>query len=124
MGVYEMFWNKMEESYEPIIQVENGFVPCLYICGMNTPVCTQLLINKEEYTIGTGAENDGVMNFPMLGMSRQHCRIECRNGKYTLEDCHSTNGVFVNNRAVRDRVALQGKGIISIAGNRMIFTWT
>ncbi len=60
---------------------------------------------------------------PSVNVSKRHAVItRTSGGQYVIEDCHSTNGVYVNNRAVRDRTVLQEKDILSIAGNRMIFT--
>ena len=105
-----MFWEKKEEPYEPIVQIQNGFVPGLYVCGLNTPECSHLLINKEVFTIGSGSDNDGVMDFPMLGLSRKHCQIECKDGKFTVEDCNSMNGTYVNGKRLLPGVKTPIKG--------------
>ena len=78
-------------------------------------------VRGDQLTIGRDPSSD--ICIPSVNVSKRHAVISRGSGgQYVLADCHSTNGVFVNNRAVRDRVALQEKDIVSIAGNRMIFT--
>lgn len=72
-----------------------GFVPELIICGLNTPVCVQLLVNKPEFTLGKGADCDGRLAFNDE-ISRLHCRIRWNDGRYELEDCGSTNFTYLN----------------------------
>lgn len=117
-----MFWKKEEAPYEPIVQVQKKFVPALYICGMNTPECTQLLIDKETFTIGSGPDNDGVLEFPGLGLSRQHCRIECGDNGYTLTDLKSTNGTYVNGKRLLPGVETSIKSGDQIRLGMSVFT--
>ena len=84
--------------YQPMVQVDKTFVPSLYICGLNTPVCIQFLINRERFAIGSAADNDGIVNFAAMGLSASHCVIEYAEDGYTVTDCGSVNGTFVNNR--------------------------
>lgn len=89
---------KRTEPYEPMVQIEKSFVPTLYICGLNTPACVQLLINRERFAIGSGAGNDGIVDFPTMGLSEAHCVIECAEGAFTIEDLSSLNGTYINGR--------------------------
>lgn len=84
--------------YEQMVQLEKKFVPSLYICGLNTPSCLQFLVNRERFTIGSGAENNGVVDSAAMGLSPAHCVIETAEDGYTVSDCGSVNGTFVNNR--------------------------
>lgn len=84
--------------YEPMVRIEKSFVPTLYICGLNTPECVQLLINQEKFTIGSGAGNDGVVDFPTMGLSETHCEIECTEEGFSIEDLGSVNGTYINGR--------------------------
>ena len=84
--------------YEPMVQIEKVFMPSLYICGLNTPSCVQFLINRERFTIGSGTENDGVVDFAAMALSPAHCIIEYADEGYSVSDCGSVNGTFVNNR--------------------------
>lgn len=89
---------KKTEPYVPMVQTEDIFVPSLYICGMNTPECIQFLINKERFSIGSDAGNDGIVDFSTMGLSGSHCVIAYSGNGYTIEDLGSVNGTFVNNR--------------------------
>lgn len=93
-----MLFKKAEEPYIPVVEMPDEYIPTMYISGMNTPVCIQFLINKEQFTIGAGPENDGVVSFPALGLSRKHAVIEYADGVYTLSDCRSTNGTYLNGK--------------------------
>ena len=34
------------------------------------------------------------------GVTRKHCQIECRNGRWILEDLNSTNGTFIDDKHI------------------------
>lgn len=89
---------KKAEPYVPMVRLEDTFVPSLYICGMNTPECIQFLINKEHFSIGSDAGNDGVVDFSTMGLNGSHCVIACSANGCSIEDLGSVNGTFVNNR--------------------------
>ena len=72
-----------------------AFVPCLFISGVNTPVCVQLLINKPEFTLGKSENCDGILVFNDE-ISREHCKIIWRNGSYFVIDLNSTNSTCLN----------------------------
>lgn len=100
----------MEEMKEPIVQLPDVFIPSLYINGLNMPECEQYLVNKTRFTIGSGADNDCVIDYPSLGLSRNHCLIEYSKEGYMLTDQHSTNGTFVNGRRILPGVKTHIKG--------------
>lgn len=52
-------------------------------------------LEKGSLTIGRGASADWVIDDPERLLSKLHCRIENRSGRFILTDT-STNGVFVN----------------------------
>ncbi len=76
-------------------------------------------ISKTSITIGRSAASDIVLN--QLSVSRTHCIIHSEAGRVTLQDNNSLNGVFVNGQKIEGTVSLQGKDIIQILGNQMIF---
>ena len=76
-------------------------------------------ISKTSSTIGRSAASDIVLNQPSV--SRTHCIIHSEAGRVTLQDNNSLNGVFVNGQKIEGTVSLQGKDIIQILGNQMIF---
>ena len=91
-----MLARKKEPPYEPVVELPDTYIPAMYISGMNTPGCIQLLINREHFTIGADPENDGVISTESLGLSRKHAVIEYEGGGYSLTDLHSTNGTYLN----------------------------
>jgi pSer/pThr/pTyr-binding forkhead associated (FHA) protein len=52
------------------------------------------VIDAPQMTIGRGSECE-IRIFTHF-VSRQHARLKRTEGKVTIEDCGSTNGVFVN----------------------------
>lgn len=76
-------------------------------------------ISKTSITIGRSAASNIVLNQPSV--SRTHCIIHSEAGRVTLQDNNSLNGVFVNGQKIEGTVSLQGKDIIQILGNQMIF---
>ena len=76
-------------------------------------------ISKPSITIGRSAASDIVLNQPSV--SRTHCIIHSEAGRMALQDNNSLNGVFVNGQKIKGTVSLQGKDIIQILGNQMIF---
>lgn len=66
------------------------------ITAMNSPTRFELVVNKDEYTIGKSAGSvDGVIPFNKM-ISRIHCRIVRNGGNVTITDLQSSNGTYVN----------------------------
>ncbi|HYF11955.1 MAG TPA: DUF3662 and FHA domain-containing protein [Actinomycetota bacterium] len=63
-------------------------------------------LDRPVTTIGRLPESDVVVDDP--GASRQHARIRAADGEYVLSDLGSTNGTFVNDEQVRERVLEDG----------------
>lgn len=70
-------------------------------------------INQSPFTIGRASECD--LTLGEAGLSRLHARIERAYGQYTLEDMGSTNGTFVNDRAVTEPTPLYNGDVIRLA---------
>jgi len=54
-----------------------------------------LKLKRGSATIGRGSQNDLVLPDPQRVVSKQHCMIECIDGRYRVTDT-STNGVYLN----------------------------
>ncbi len=52
-------------------------------------------LEKGSLTIGRAAPSDWVIDDPERVLSKQHCRIDAKSGRFILTDT-STNGVYVN----------------------------
>lgn len=69
--------------------------------------------SKPEISIGKVEGNDIILNLPKV--SRQHSKIERRNGDFVLVDLGSTNGTFCNGRKIAEPVRLSAGDRIGIA---------
>lgn len=67
-------------------------------------------LDAESVTFGRAESNTVVL--PDACASREHARIECRDGRYLLTDCGSKNGTFVNGRRVQSHVLVEGDEIL------------
>lgn len=67
---------------------------------------------SKETSLGSGRENQIVLDYE--GVSRNHARIELRDGRFEIIDLNSTNCTFVNGQKVT-RTALKNKDVISLA---------
>ncbi len=68
----------------------------LRITAMNAPTRVEIDVTKDSFVIGKNASSvDGVISFNKM-ISRVHCRIDSRNGNYTITDLQSANGTYVN----------------------------
>jgi len=75
-------------------------------------------IDAVSLTIGRGDDNGWVIADPHRVLSKNHLKIDFREGQYILTDT-STNGVFVNGAAAplgRDRQVMLNKGDKFVAG--------
>ena len=58
----------------------------------------QLEFLQDEVSVGRLAENDLVLS--KGNVSKNHCRLVAKDGKFVLVDLRSTNGTFVNGKRV------------------------
>ena len=73
------------------------FTSKLFVSGINTPICVQLLINQPEFLLGKGDSCDGILGFNGE-ISKQHCKIVYNKGEYFIIDLGSTNHTFLNQK--------------------------
>ena len=55
------------------------------------------------------------MRLPLPDVSRRHCRFSYRDGRWWLTDLNSLNGVYVNDRPVRE-AELRGGDLVRVGG--------
>ncbi|MBU5226433.1 FHA domain-containing protein [Clostridium senegalense] len=70
---------------------------------------------NEQLTMGRAEDNTVVLKDKYA--SSHHIKIYMKNGEYILEDLKSTNGTFVNDRAVSNKIALKKGYIIKIGSS-------
>lgn len=64
---------------------------------------------KKHFTVGRTAANTLTLNDSQQRVSAYHARIECQeNGRYFLEDRHSTNGTYINERKITRQELCEG----------------
>ena len=63
-------------------------------------------VNESGYTIGRSEDNDLSIGDDEFA-STHHARVTLNEGLTTVEDLSSTNGTFVNNERITDKVLLQ-----------------
>lgn len=80
----------------------------LQIISMEKKAPIQYVMQKDRITIGRKTSNDVVVDISM-NISRIHCSISKRNGKYYLKDEGSTHGTYVNNTPCREGRVLELK---------------
>ena len=61
---------------------------------------------KRIVSVGRSPDSDLRLDHP--GISRHHFRIERKSEGYILEDCRSSNGVFVNSKLVSSHILCEG----------------
>ena len=102
---------RAEEKATGILATDDG-EKILVLTGLNTPEECILRITMPEYRIGNKKRDsvDGCITFSNA-VSRVHCRIAERGGRYYVEDMGSANGTFINGMRIN-----RGQGIPSDTG--------
>jgi two-component system cell cycle response regulator len=67
---------------------------------------------EEEVSIGRHADNSIHLDFD--GISRYHIKLVHIDDQYTIQDSHSKNGTFLNNKLIEKDTALQKGDIIKL----------
>ncbi|MFH1230273.1 MAG: FHA domain-containing protein [Planctomycetota bacterium] len=78
-----------------------------------------IVLKEHPITFGRGATN--TIEIPSdVKLSREHCRIEYKDGKYEIVDLDSSNGIYVNNQKVKSHCLNAGDKIL-IGQTNIIF---
>ncbi len=141
VGLAKSANEKDEECITEIIRnLEDGTIPlgdvlsaqkmiennkkAIWLEGLDNAQGTVIDITKDEFIIGKWADvADGVISFNEM-VSRIHCKINIKDGKYSVTDLKSANGTFVNGiRLMANKPFPIKKGdIIRLADSRYRFT--
>lgn len=78
-----------------------------------------IVVKENLVTFGRGTTNTIVLSSDVK-LSREHCRIEYKDGKYEIADLDSTNGIYVNKQKV-SRHCLNSGDKILIGQTNIIF---
>lgn len=77
-------------------------------------------ISKVETTLGRDPDCD--LFIDNIGISREHCRILYRGGRFFLRDNGSSNGTFLNNNRATHEMELHDQDEIQLGKYRVIFS--
>lgn len=80
---------------------------------------TECVVGEHPVSIGRLRDNTLVIDSPAV--SARHARVSREGEQYLLEDLRSTNGTFVNDRAVARHTLADGD-VITIAKHTILFT--
>ncbi|MEN8264260.1 MAG: FHA domain-containing protein [Nitrospirota bacterium] len=90
------------------------------ILKLNDKVIKEVLISKDrELTIGRDQTND--LQLDNLAVSRVHAKIYKQGWSFYIEDMDTTNGIYINDRMVSWKAALNNNDIITIGKYMLIF---
>jgi predicted component of type VI protein secretion system len=81
--------------------------------GQGSQERREILIDREEFLIGRGADCD--LRLSAAAVSRHHCLLRCRGAEVVLQDLGSSNGTFVNEQRVRSQRAVQDGDVLRVA---------
>lgn len=115
----EMLCSSIREGYT---DSGGNSTKTLRIIGVDSPEKIEMLINKPDYIIGKNTSAvDGAITFNKA-ISRIHCKIMSRNGKYQVMDLGSTNGTFLNKKKLVPNVGyeINDRDIIRLAGSNFV----
>lgn len=80
----------------------------------------KFVLNSSVTTIGRAQDNDIVIN--NLALSRRHAEVSCRNGRFSVSDLGSQNGVFVNSERIRAAKTLSDSDTITLGTYHFVFS--
>jgi len=80
---------------------------------------TVVPLSRNDYSIGRQEGN--VIRLTERNVSRKHARLNRQNGKFTIEDLKSYNGVFVNNERIKEKSELKSGDTVQVGDYRLVF---
>lgn len=101
---------------------EQPTVAAKHLLADETVFVSQLdLRGRQSLTIGRDSQNDTAINHPSV--SRFHARLERQSGSVIIKDLNSTNGTYLNGRAVKEERVLKVNDNIRIGPCRFVFNF-
>ncbi len=85
-----------------------------------TTIAPLNLRGRTQITLGRDPSNDTVIDHPVV--SRFHAKIELQSGTWTIDDLDSSNGTYVNGKAVTEPRPLRPNDAIRIGPYQLIFS--
>ena len=87
--------------------------------GVSEDQTREILVHKEEFLIGRGADCD--LRLGSSEISRHHCLLRVRADEATVIDLGSSNGTYLNGQRVRSQAALHSGDEIAVGPCRFVF---
>jgi len=75
-------------------------------------------LQSNVINIGRRSDNQLVLDDPRI--SRHHCQLRLRQGRYHIYDLDSTHGVYVNQHAIREHILNHGD-VVSLGGVNLVY---
>jgi pSer/pThr/pTyr-binding forkhead associated (FHA) protein len=94
---------------KPVCTHEKEVAMPKMILSLQGPVIKEVALLKEKTTLGRRPYNDIVID--NLAVSGEHARFILDGNEVIIEDCNSTNGTYVNGRAVEKQMLNDGDQI-------------
>ena len=79
------------------------------IVSIDEVVIKEVQLTKDKTTLGRRPYNDIVID--NLAVSGEHATIQMAGGEVSIEDLNSTNGTYVNGKAIKKQTLQNGDGI-------------
>jgi len=99
---------------------EQVTVAAKHLLGNETVFVSQIdMRGRQSLTIGRDSQNDTAIGHPSV--SRFHARLQRQSGSVIIKDLNSTNGTYVNGRAVKKERVLKVNDSIRIGPCRLVF---
>lgn len=80
----------------------------------------KLLMKLERHVINIGRRIDNHLVLDDPSISRQHCQLRLREGRYVIYDLNSTHGVRVNGVPIKEHI-LQNGDVIALGSLRLLY---
>ena len=80
----------------------------------------KVIVQLERHIMNIGRQFDNHLVLEDNRVSRHHCQIRLRNGRFMIYDLNSTHGTFVNSTPVSETV-LQHGDVISLGGVNLLY---
>lgn len=116
IDVFDVVWEQTDELTRMVGSARENVAGSVLVLQFGDNVIRLSASTKTSATLGRSQDCDLVV--PSAHASREHCRIECNQGKFVLSD-NSANGSYVMHNQTellfhQERVPLLGKGTISL----------
>ncbi len=105
---------QLPEGVEPTVELDQPPQGAFFVVAGRE----HFPLREPVVNIGRLRDNDLILDDRRI--SRRHCQLRVRDGRYVLKDLQSTAGTLVNNELIVER-ALEPGDVVRIAGVELIY---